>query len=281
MNKTEFLLRLKMQKGLSYLKILQVMQQMPPDEDVDHEWLSCLELPDELILKVESAFFNDRFESAIERVQRQFKIITFFDDLYPVNLREIYRPPVLLFALGDLGLLEREITVIVGSRTPTAYSRQVIENLMPELLRRKQVIASGLAQGVDAIAHQTTLNYGGKTIAVVGNGLNYFYPQGNMDLQRAIAKKGLLLSEYLPDTPPKPFRFPERNRILAGICKNVIVTEAKEHSGSLITANLALQENRNVYAIPGQINSPLSVGTNQLISAGATPIIGPRLEGIG
>ena len=281
MNKTEFLLRLKMQKGLSYLKILQVMQQMPPDEDVDHEWLSCLELPDELILKVESAFFNDRFESAIERVQRQFKIITFFDDLYPVKLREIYRPPVLLFAMGDLGLLEREITVIVGSRTPTAYSRQVIENLMPELLRRKQVIASGLAQGVDAIAHQTTLNYGGKTIAVVGNGLNYFYPQGNMDLQRAIAKKGLLLSEYLPDTPPKPFRFPERNRILAGICKNVIVTEAKEHSGSLITANFALQENRNVYAIPGQINSPLSVGTNQLISAGATPIIGPRLEGIG
>ena len=281
MNKTEFLLRLKMQKGLSYLKILQVMQQMPPDEDVDHEWLSCLELPDELILKVESAFFNDRFESAIERVQRQFKIITFFDDLYPVKLREIYRPPVLLFAMGDLGLLEREITVIVGSRTPTAYSRQVIENLMPELLRRKQVIASGLAQGVDAIAHQTTLNYGGNTIAVVGNGLNYFYPQGNMDLQRAIAKKGLLLSEYLPDTPPKPFRFPERNRILAGICKNVIVTEAKEHSGSLITANLALQENRNVYAIPGQINSPLSVGTNQLISAGATPIIGPRLEGIG
>lgn len=281
MNKTEFLLRLKMQKGLSYLKILQVMQQMPPDEDVDHEWLSCLELPDKLILKVESAFFNDRFESAIERVQRQFKIITFFDDLYPVKLREIYRPPVLLFAMGDLGLLEREITVIVGSRTPTAYSRQVIENLMPELLRRKQVIASGLAQGVDAIAHQTTLNYGGKTIAVVGNGLNYFYPQGNMDLQRAIAKKGLLLSEYLPDTPPKPFRFPERNRILAGICKNVIVTEAKEHSGSLITANLALQENRNVYAIPGQINSPLSVGTNQLISAGATPIIGPRLEGIG
>ena len=281
MNKTEFLLRLKMQKGLSYLKILQVMQQMPPDEDVDHEWLSCLELPDELILKVESAFFNDRFESAIERVQRQFKIITFFDDLYPVKLREIYRPPVLLFAMGDLGLLEREITVIVGSRTPTAYSRQVIENLMPELLRRKQVIASGLAQGVDAIAHQTTLNYGGKTIAVVGNGLNYFYPQGNMDLQRAIAKKGLLLSEYLPDTPPKPFRFPERNRILAGICKNVIVTEAKEHSGSLITANLALQENRNVYAIPDQINSPLSVGTNQLISAGATPIIGPRLEGIG
>jgi DNA processing protein len=238
-------------------------------------------LPDELILKVESAFFNDRFESAIERVQRQFKIITFFDDLYPVKLREIYRPPVLLFAMGDLGLLEREITVIVGSRTPTAYSRQVIENLMPELLRRKQVIASGLAQGVDAIAHQTTLNYGGKTIAVVGNGLNYFYPQGNMDLQRAIAKKGLLLSEYLPDTPPKPFRFPERNRILAGICKNVIVTEAKEHSGSLITANLALQENRNVYAIPGQINSPLSVGTNQLISAGATPIIGPHLEGIG
>lgn len=281
MNKTEFLLRLKMQKGLSYLKILQVMQQMPPDEDVDHEWLSCLELPDELILKVESAFFNDRFESAIERVQRQFKIITFFDDLYPVKLREIYRPPVLLFAMGDLGLLEREITVIVGSRTPTAYSRQVIENLMPELLHRKQVIASGLAQGVDAIAHQTTLNYGGKTIAVVGNGLNYFYPQGNMDLQRAIAKKGLLLSEYLPDTPPKPFRFPERNRILAGICKNVIVTEAKEHSGSLITANLALQENRNVYAIPGQINSPLSVGTNQLISAGATPIIGPHLEGIG
>lgn len=107
MNKTEFLLRLKLQKGLSYLKILQVMQQMPPDEDVDHEWLNCLELPDEILYRVERAFLSDRYESAIENLQSNFKIISFFDDAYPVRLREIYRPPILLFAKGDLSLLEK------------------------------------------------------------------------------------------------------------------------------------------------------------------------------
>lgn len=278
MNKTEFLLRLNLQKGLSYLKILQVMQQMPPDEDVDHEWLNCLELPDEILYRVERAFLSDRYESAIENLQRNFKIISFFDDAYPVRLREIYRPPILLFAKGDLSLLEKEVTVIVGSRTPSQYSGKVIENLMPVLLKKKQVIASGLAKGVDALAHQNALNFGGKTIAVVANGLNYFYPRENTLLQQQIAARGLLLSEYLPDTPPRPFRFPERNRILAGICKNVIVTEAKAHSGSLITANLALQENRNVFAVPGAITSPLSAGTNQLISAGATPVIDKEID---
>lgn len=278
MNKTEFLLRLKLQKGLSYLKILQVMQQMPVDEDIDHEWINCLELPEDILTLVEHAYLDDRYESAIENLQQQFNIISFFDESYPLALREIYRPPIMLFAKGDLSLLRHEVTVIVGSRYPTSYSAQVIENIMPALVKRKQVVASGLARGVDAIAHQMTLRFGGKTIAVVGNGLNYFYPQENMELQRQIAERGLLLSEYLPDTPPRPFRFPERNRILAGICKNVIVTEAKEHSGSLITANLALQENRNVYAVPGLITSPLSKGTNQLISAGATPIIDGKLE---
>lgn len=278
MNKTEFLLRLKLQNGLSYLKILQVMQQMPLDADVDYEWLSCLELPKELLTKVEKAFFNDAADEIIEQMQLNFQIISFFDDIYPIGLREIYRPPVLLFAKGDLELLNKPITTIVGSRTPTDYSQKVIESIMPSLLNQKQVIASGLAKGVDAVAHRTALNFGGKTIAVVGNGLNYFYPKSNTDLQKSIVQKGLLLSEYLPDTPPRPFRFPERNRILVGISQNVIVTEAKEKSGSLITANLAVQENRNVFAVPGKITSPLSSGTNRLISAGATPIVDGRID---
>ena len=113
----------------------------------------------------------------------------------------------------------------------------------------------------------------GKTIAVVGNGLNYSYPKENVDLQNQIKQKGLIISEYLPDTPPRPYRFPERNRILAGLSKSIIVTEAREKSGSLITVSLALQENRDIYAVPGPITSSLSAGPNQLIEAGAMPIV--------
>ena len=122
------------------------------------------------------------------------------------------------------------------------------------------------------MAHKAALKFNGQTIAVVGNGLNHFYPQINQHVQKEIAQKGLLVSEYLPDTPPRPYRFPQRNRILAGIAESVIVTEAKQKSGSLITANIALQENRDIYALPGPITSELSQGPNKLIQAGAYPI---------
>ena len=219
------------------------------------------------------AFQDDQLDRMVQQIEQQCDVISFFDEAYPEKLRQIYRPPMVLFTRGDISLLQKEIITIVGSRYPTKYSQDVINRLVPNIVQSGQVVASGLAKGVDALAHKAALFNQGKTIAVIGNGLNFSYPMQNFALQEEIVQKGLLISEYLPGTPPRPYRFPERNRILAGLSQSVIVTEAKEKSGSLITANLALQENRDIYAVPGPITNALSAGPNQLIEAGATPIV--------
>lgn len=268
---TNFLLRLKLQNGIGYVKMLQIASQLPTNE-VNPEIIKQMDLPSKLIKSALTAFYDQQAEAKITRIKKQCQIISFFDQVYPQKLREIYRPPLILFAQGNLKLLQENVITIVGSRQATDYSQLVLNKIVPQLVKSNFVIASGLAMGVDVMAHSATLNNGGKTIAVIGNGLNHFYPERNSQIQRQIINEGLVLSEYLPDTPPRPFRFPERNRILAGIANSVIVTEAKEKSGSLITANIALQENRNIYAVPGPINSQLSAGPNKLIAAGATPI---------
>lgn len=268
---TNFLLRLKLQNGIGYVKMLQIASQLPTSE-VNPEIIKQMDLPSKLIKSALTAFYDQQAEAKITRIKKQCQIISFFDQVYPQKLREIYRPPLILFAQGNLKLLQENVITIVGSRQATDYSQLVLNKIVPQLVKSNFVIASGLAMGVDVMAHSATLNNGGKTIAVIGNGLNHFYPERNSQIQRQIINEGLVLSEYLPDTPPRPFRFPERNRILAGIADSVIVTEAKEKSGSLITANIALQENRNIYAVPGPINSQLSAGPNKLIEAGATPI---------
>ncbi len=278
MDLTEFVLRLKLQKNIGYVKSLKVLRQLPTLSEIDESCLDQLDLPKSLKQDVTKAMHNEKSRSLIFQLHSQCTVISFFDERYPAQLREIYQPPLILFAKGNLNLLRKKITTIVGSRQPTSYSQEVLSHLIPVLIKKKIVIASGLAQGVDTIAHRETLSANGKTIAVVGNGLNHFYPRQNQRLQDEISRHGLLISEYLPDTPPRPFRFPERNRILAGLSENVIVTEAKHHSGSLITANLALQENRNIYAVPGPITSLLSRGPNELIAAGAQPLIDYSLE---
>lgn len=277
MNKTDFLLRLKLQKGVGYVKMLQISAQLDMEE-IDPIALNALDLPLNLREICLKAYRDDRAEMAVERIKQQCQIISFFDNEYPEKLRQIYQPPLILFAKGNIKLLQNKIVTIVGSRMATGYSQRVIEKIVPNLLADNLTIASGLAKGVDSLAHRETLKYNGNTIAVVGNGLNHFYPIQNHFLQDQIEKRGLIISEYLPDTPPRPFRFPQRNRILAGLSESVIVTEAKEKSGSLITANLALQENRDVYAVPGPITSSLSEGPNRLIEAGATPIIDFELK---
>lgn len=272
MNKTDFLLRLKLQKGVGYIKMLQIASQLDTEE-VDLIQLNALDLPLSLREICLKAYRDERIEKTINRIKQQCQIISFFDPQYPEKLRQIYQPPLILFTQGDISLLSQEIITIVGSRMASDYSRQVIQRLVPNLLKKDVVIASGLAKGVDCLAHQAALNNHGKTIAVIGNGLNHFYPMQNHYLQERIIKQGLLISEYLPDTPPRPYRFPQRNRILAGISQSVVVTEAKNKSGSLITANLALQENRDVYAVPGPITNSLSEGPNKLIEVGAIPIV--------
>ena len=276
MNKTDFLLRLKLERGIGYIKMLQIASQLD-SEKVEAAQLKQLDLPEKLIESSLQAFYNEKYEKIIDRIRKQCSVISFFDDLYPKKLRQIYQPPLILFVRGNTNLLKRPIATIVGARQATNYSQVVIDELMPNLIK-KYVIASGLARGVDGMAHESALHHGGKTVAVVGNGINHFYPAQNKFLQQEIVEKGLLISEYLPDTPPKPFRFPERNRILAGLSDIVIVTEARQKSGSLITANMALHENRDVYAVPGPITCDLSKGPNRLIEVGAIPIVDFKLE---
>ena len=194
------------------------------------------------------------------------------DALYPKRLKEIYLPPVVLFYKGRLELFNRLSIGIVGARNHTPYSKEALEFLLPDILERKVSIISGLARGVDSLAHQLTLDLKGETIAVIGNGINICYPKENQSLYDAIGKKGLILSEYPLDSPPLKFHFPYRNRIIAGLSHGLCVIEAKLHSGSLITANVALSENRQVFALPGNITSEYSKGTNELITAGAFPI---------
>ena len=194
------------------------------------------------------------------------------DVLYPKRLKEIYLPPVVLFYKGRLELFNRLSIGIVGARNHTEYSKEALEYLLPDILERKVSIISGLARGVDSLAHQLTLDLNGETIAVIGNGINNCYPKENRSLYDAIGSKGLILSEYPLDSPPLKFHFPYRNRIIAGLSHGLCVIEAKLHSGSLITANVALSENRQVFALPGNITSEYSKGTNELITAGAFPI---------
>ena len=194
------------------------------------------------------------------------------DALYPKRLKEIYLPPVVLFYKGRLELFNRLSIGIVGARNHTPYSKEALEFLLPDILERKVSIISGLARGVDSLAHQLTLELKGETIAVIGNGINICYPKENQSLYDAIGRKGLILSEYPLDSPPLKFHFPYRNRIIAGLSHGLCVIEAKLHSGSLITANVALSENRQVFALPGNITSEYSKGTNELITSGAFPI---------
>ena len=194
------------------------------------------------------------------------------DALYPKRLKEIYLPPIVLFYKGRLELFNRLSIGIVGARNHTPYSKEALEYLLPDILERKVSIISGLARGVDSLAHQLTLDLKGETIAVIGNGINVTYPKENKGLYDAIGRKGLILSEYPLDSPPLKFHFPYRNRIIAGLSHGLCVIEAKLHSGSLITANVALSENRQVFALPGNITSEYSKGTNELITAGAFPI---------
>ena len=210
------------------------------------------------------------WDSEIKRLQeKKVKILTILDGAYPQRLKEIYLPPTVLFYRGNLSLLNQRAVGIVGSREHSKYAKECIRDIIPTIVSDNIVVISGLARGVDTLAHEETLKANGNTIAVIGSGLDVVYPPENANLYDMIAKRGLLLSEYPLESRPLKFHFPYRNRIIAGLSHGVCVIEAKEKSGSLITANLALSENREVFAVPGSIFSSHSKGTNSLIEAGA------------
>jgi DNA processing protein len=214
-------------------------------------------------------------DAEMERLERyNITALTWHDAGYPSRLKEIYDPPPVLYVRGAFADADEWALAVVGTRRSTYYGREVTEQIVSDLARNKITIVSGLARGIDAVAHQAALDAGGRTIAVLGCGLDGVYPSTHVKLARDIMERGALVSEFALGTPPKRENFPLRNRIMSGLSLGVLVVEADEKSGALITANLALEQNRDVFAVPGSVLSPASRGTNRWIREGATLVRG-------
>lgn len=212
----------------------------------------------------------EKLLNELEKIKKyNIKIINIFHEYYPQQLKYIYDSPVVLYAIGNIELLKQEAIAIVGARQCTEYGKITAQEISKQITNKSINVVSGLAIGIDSYAH---IGAGGKTIAVLGSGLDEIYPKNNIKLAKSILKKGgLIISEYSLGVKPEKIHFPSRNRIISGISNAVIVIEASERSGSLITAEFALEQGKDVYAVPGNISSKLSAGTNNLIKEGAVP----------
>lgn len=217
--------------------------------------------------KAKDAKLLEKYEKYI--LKNDIKIINISDDNYPAKLKNIYAPPITIFAKGDISLLNSKSIAIVGSREPSKYGIYVAEKFSKELSKEGITIVSGLARGIDTFAHVGALSSFSKTIAVLGSGIDVVYPKENAKYYREISEKGLIISEYIVGTAPESKNFPQRNRIISGLSDGVLVVEARKNSGTMITTDFALEQGKELYVIPGNITSNLSAGTNNLIKEGA------------
>ncbi len=232
------------------------------------------ELSDECIKDILKKTYRENLEKYEEyHNKNHIKMITVYDKCYPEKLKRIYDSPVLLYAKGNIKLLNSKGIAMVGCRDCTNYGKSVARKMAYKLAKRNITIISGLAKGIDKFSHIGALEGEGNTIAVLGHGLDIIYPNENYELSELIEKNnGLIVTEYVIGTKPNKYTFPARNRIISGLSDGVIVVEAKERSGSLITADFALEQGKEVFAVPGNIDSMNSQGTNELIKQGANPI---------
>jgi DNA processing protein len=211
----------------------------------------------------------------LEKYQHQgIQVITWDDAGYPRRLHEIDQPPPLLYIRGEWTDQDEFCVAVVGTRHPTAYGKQVAEELAAFLAVNGITVVSGLARGIDRHAHESSLKAGGRTVAVLGSGVDYIYPPENLRLaEQIIAGHGAVISDYAPGTPPESINFPPRNRIISGMTLASVIVEAGETSGALITASFAAGQGRDVFAVPGGIYAPQSKGANRLIRDGAIPLL--------
>ena len=199
-------------------------------------------------------------------------MVTYWDDDYPLLLKKIYDAPVLLYIKGEPLKEKEDYVAIVGTRRFTPYGKSATQTIAKDLASRNIAVVSGLARGIDTIAHKTAVQTGGRTLAVLGSGLDVIYPGENRRLAEDIFQKGTLISEFPLGTQPDRGNFPRRNRIISGLSHATVVAEAGNRSGVILTALNAVDQNRDVFAVPGRINDPQSVGANRLIRNGATPV---------
>jgi DNA processing protein len=266
-------LALRMTPGLGTRTAIQLIGMFKTPEAVFRASRSELEAAGVSPGVAQSISSGCSFDDAVTQQQKlaevEAAVVPLTDSRYPSRLKEIFDPPPLLFARGRLELMEELTLGIVGTRRPTAYGTTVAARLAKDLAGAGLAIASGMARGIDTAAHRAVLEAAGNTIAVFGCGVDEVYPAENRKLAEQIAVSGLILSEFPMATPPYPQNFPIRNRIIAGISAGVLVVEGGEYSGSSITAKLAAEQNREVFAVPGNITSKMSWGPNLLIKQGA------------
>ena len=219
----------------------------------------------------------DAVEKTVLHCERSgFTIITVLDENYPANLFEIYEKPTVLYCFGEITAGDENAVAVVGARFCNDYGRKVSGKLSYELAESGVTVVSGMARGIDSVAHSAALKAGGRTVAVLGSGLDRIYPPENARLYRKISENGAVISEFPLGTSPDAKNFPRRNRLISGISKGVIIVQASRKSGSLITSNFALEQNREVFAVPGNIGNRLAEGTNDLIKKGAKLIQSTR-----
>lgn len=230
----------------------------------------CRIIKEEVVKTIANNRNLEKIDKYIKKVKDiGIKIYLSNQEEYPVNLKTIYDPPPVLYCLGELKQEDKEAIAIVGSRKASDYGLKTAEKLAEQLVQNGITVVSGMAMGIDAAAHRGAIRGGGRTIAVFACGVTNPYPKSNINLYREILKNGAVVSEYPLGMQPHPGNFPARNRIISGLALGSLIVEANIKSGSLITADFALEQGRDVFAVPGNINSPSSLGTNNLIKNGA------------
>lgn len=275
----EHLIHLHHCRGVGWKSIHRLLQYDPTLSSIYHlspkKLETLLEISKTSLLNLVNDLHSTKIQSMLKQYyEKNIHVITIFDDAYPALLKQIFDPPWVLYAKGDISLLNtKKLISVVGTRLATEYGFKSLQKLIPPLIENEWCVVSGLAEGIDTIAHKLTIANGGKTIAVIGSGFYHIYPKSNQQLVECVEIDHLLLSEYPPTTKPQRWHFPMRNRIISGLSAGTIVIEAKERSGSLITADQALQQGREVFAVPGSILDEKCTGTNRLIQQGAKLVI--------
>lgn len=263
------------QKGIGKQLIYQLLEEDPSLEKVFT--LSPIQLMKKIHIDLSDAekILNVRYQAVFLKqlasyVEEGIQAISILNNDYPYLLKEIYDPPMVLYAKGDVQLLKhRSLLSVVGTRYPSNNGKESLKKIINPLINNGWIIVSGLAYGIDILSHQQAVLQTGKTVAVLGSGFHHIYPKEHIGFAKVLASDHLMISEYPPDRKPAKWQFPARNRIISGLSRGTLIIEAKERSGSLITGDQALNQGREVFAVPGSIIEPRSVGTNRLIQQGA------------
>jgi DNA processing protein len=279
-NNTKYWVGFNLVKGIGPVRLEKLLQYFG---DIQSAWearsyqLQAAGLNDNLVKRMSEIRNGVSLDELEQKLSIQgIQVLTWDDPAYPDRLRQIAQSPFVLYIKGDIVAEDAWAVAIVGTRRYSSYGRQVAENISHTLARNGITIISGLARGIDGIAHRSAMDAGGRTIAVLGSGLDILYPPEHRALAEEISNKGALISDYSLGTPPDGSNFPPRNRIISGLSKIIIVIEAGERSGALITATYAAEQGKDVFAVPGKISAPMSKGTNLLIKQGAHPLLDPQ-----